>query len=253
MVFNGLFGLTEDKKLAPDEEIVWDDLCDRAVTSVFGDEHDWEWFKKYGFISWPKKVEEVYWGAFREGIRRQVYWEFMLDVRQKVEQIAKDAGLEGYLDLQQYDPLPMWCPIPAHEVDDESYDLYAFSWGDAMHGNANCQEQPWIDEVSKANPFTYYVNINEDTAKAKGLKAGDLVEIESSRGLKTKGVLQTRQGQHPDTLTVMGVSGHWAKGKPIAKGKGVNFNSLIDFRFSDMDPISASIDVCVKVRVTKTS
>ncbi len=251
MVFNGLFGLREEKKLAPDEEIVWEDLCDRAVTSVFGDEHDWEWFKKHGFVSWPKKVEEVYWGAFREGIRRQVYWEFMLDVGQRVERITKEAGLDGYLDVKQYDPLPMWCPIPAHEEEDESYDLYAFSWGDAMHGNANCQEQPWIDEVSRSNPFTYYVNINEDTAKAKGLQAGDVVEIESSRGLKTKGVLQTRRGMHPGTLTVMGVSGHWAKGKPIAKGKGVNFNSLIDFRFSDMDPISCSIDVCVKVRVKK--
>ncbi len=145
----------------------------------------------------------------------------------------------------------MWTPIPAHEVGDASYDLYAFSWGDAMHGNANCQQQPCIDEVSTSNPFTYYVNINEDTAKAKGLKAGDVVEIESSSGLKTKGVLQTRKAQHPSTLTVMGVSGHWAKGKPIARGKGVNFNSLIDFRFSDMDPISGSIDVCVKVRVQK--
>lgn len=31
----------------------------------------------------------------------------------------------------------------------------------------------------------------------------------------------------------------------------MNFNSLIDFRFSDMDPISGTMDVCVKVRVKK--
>jgi len=251
MVYNGLFGLREDKRLRPDEAIVWEDLCDRAVTSYFGDRYDWAWFKEHGFISWPKKLEEVYWGAFRKNIRHQVYWEFMVTAKERVEVITRELGLEGHLDIKQYDPRPRWTPIPAHEVEDASFDLYAFSWGEAMHGNSNCQEQPWIDEVSKSNPFTYQVNLNEETARRKGLKPGDLVEIESWRGLKVKGVLQTRKAQHPDTLTVMGVSGHWAKGQPIARGKGVNFNSLIDFRFSDMDPISGSIDVCVKVKVRK--
>jgi anaerobic selenocysteine-containing dehydrogenase len=251
MVYNGLFSLDEKRKLKPEDKIDWDDLCNRVVVSAFGEKYNWEWFKKNGFISWPKKVEEVYWGAFRKGIRHQVYWEFMVNTRKKVEAIIKEINLEGYLDLLQYDPLPMWVPIPAHEAKDKSFDLYAFSWGEAMHGNTNCHEQPWIDEVSRTNPFSYFVNINEATAKAKGLKAGDIVEIESWRGPKVKGVLQTRKGQHPETLTVMGVSGHWAKGQPIAKGKGVNFNSLIDFRFGDMDPISASTEVCVKVKVKK--
>lgn len=251
MVFNGLFCLDEKHQLAPDEKIDWEDLCDKVLRQMFGEEHNWEWFKKNGFISWPKKIEEVYWGYFKKDIRVQAYWEFLLGVREKVAEITKNIGLEGYLDLAQYDPCPIWRPAPANEVDDKSFDLYAFSWGDAMHGNSNTQQQPWIDEVSRMNPFTYFVNINEETAKAKGLKAGDLVEIESWRGLTVKGMLQTRQGIHPAALTVMGVSGHWAKGQPIAKGKGVNFNSLIDFRFADMDPISCTIDVCVKVKVRK--
>jgi anaerobic selenocysteine-containing dehydrogenase len=251
MLYNWLFGLDEKRAFQPDDKIVWDDFCNRAVLSAFGDGYDWEWFKKNGFISWPKKVEEVYWGAFRKGIRRQIYWEFMLGLKEDVGKISREIGLEEYIDMKQYDPRPMWTPIPAHEVEDASFDLYAFSWGDAMHGNSNTQEQPWIDEVSKMNPFTYYVNINEDTAKAKSMKAGDLVEIESSRGLKVQGMLQIRKGILPHALTVMGVSGHWAKGLPIAKGKGVNFNSLIDFRFEDMDPISGSTEVCVKVKVKK--
>lgn len=251
MVFNGLFSLSEENQLKPGDKLVWEDLCNRAVTSIFGAEHTWEWFKKNGFISWPKKVEEVYWGAFRKNIRHQVYWEFLINAKAEVETITRNLGLDAYLDTKQYDPLPMWTPNPAHEVEDPSFDLYAFSWGDAMHGNSNCQQQPWIDEVSKTNPYTYFVNINEDTARSKGLKPGDLVEIEASRGQKTVGMLQTRKAQHPETLTVMGVSGHWAKGQPIARGKGVNFNTLIDFRFSDMDPLSGSIDVCVKVKIRK--
>lgn len=251
MVYNGLFGLDEAHSLKPDEKIDWDDLCDKVLRQMFGEEHNWEWFKKYGFISWPKKIEEVYWGHFKKDIRVQVYWEFLLDVKKKLLEITKEIGLDGYLDMDQYDPLPLWRPTPANEVEDQSFDLYAFSWGEAMHGNSNTQQQPWIDEVSRMNPFTYFVNINEDTATAKGLKPGDQVEVESWRGLRVTGVLQTRKAQHPSTLTVMGVSGHWAKGQPIARGKGVNFNSLIDFRFADMDPISGTIDVCMKVRVKK--
>ena len=249
--YNGMLSLDEKRRIKPDEKIVWEELCDKAVTQAFGDEHNWEWFKKNGYIAWPKKVEELYWGHFKKDIRRQVYWEFLINTKEKVQAILEEIGLDGILDMQQYDPLPMWSPIPAHEVTDPSYDLYAFSWGDAMHGNSNTQEQPWIDEVSRTNPYTYFVNVNEDTAKSKGLKAGDLVEIESWRGLKVQGILQTRKGMHPQTLNIMGVSGHWAKGQPIAKGKGVNFNSLIDFRFGDMDPISGSIDVTVKVKVKK--
>ena len=49
----------------------------------------------------------------------------------------------------------------------------------------------------------------------------------------------------------MGVSGHWAKGMPIAKGKGVNFNSLIDFTIKGMDPLTATVDICVKCRLRK--
>jgi anaerobic selenocysteine-containing dehydrogenase len=103
------------------------------------------------------------------------------------------------------------------------------------------------------NPFTYFVNMNADTAARKGLKPGDRVEVESWRGLKVRGVLQVRKGQHPETLTIMGTSGHWAKGQPIARGKGVNFNSLIEVRFSDLDPLCANLDPLVKVKVTKLS
>ena len=49
----------------------------------------------------------------------------------------------------------------------------------------------------------------------------------------------------------MGVSGHWAKGMPVARGKGVNFNSLIDFSIRGMDPLTATVDILVKTKLTK--
>ncbi len=37
-------------------------------------------------------------------------------------------------------------------------------------------------------------------------------------------------------------------GKPIARGKGANFNKLVPF---DRDPVSTGVDACVKVKVYK--
>jgi anaerobic selenocysteine-containing dehydrogenase len=243
-------GLKGDEALKPTDKLVWEEVCDKAVTKYFGPEHNWAWFKEHGFISWPKKVEEVYWKCFKKNVRSHIYWEFLIDTGGKIKQILTDAGVGQDMEFRFYSPVPRWYPPPAHKAPPE-FDLFAFSWADAMHGNTSTAEQPWVDEASAMNPFTYFINMNADTATIKGLKPGDHVEIESWRGLKVNGVLQVRKAQHPNTLTIMGVTGHWAKGQPIARRKGVHFNSLIELRFSDIDPITASLDPLVKVKVRK--
>jgi anaerobic selenocysteine-containing dehydrogenase len=112
-------------------------------------------------------------------------------------------------------------------------------------------ETPWIDEVSAMNPFTYNVTMNADTARHKGLKDGDRIEIESVYGNKATGTLKVRRGQHPETLAIMGTAGHWAKGQPVARGKGTHFNALMDARMEECDPVSFNLELCLKVKVTK--
>jgi len=105
--------------------------------------------------------------------------------------------------------------------------------------------------MSKQNPFTYYVNMNSAAAHKYGFKPGDLVELETNMGHKTTGRIQIRESIHPECIGIMGVSGHWAKGMPIAKGKGTNFNSLIHFDIKTMDPLTATVDVCVACKLKK--
>ena len=56
-----------------------------------------------------------------------------------------------------------------------------------------------IDEISKMNPYMYNISISSETAREKGLRDGDMVEIRSIHGQTVTGRLATRKGQHPQT------------------------------------------------------
>ena len=251
--WNHELGLTGELAYGPEERIEWEDLCNRACIVHFGPKYDWKWFTEHGFIGWPKKKEEVFWRYYKKDVRIQLYWEFMIRCREKTKEIVEEAGLEGYFDFDWdvYDPCPKWFPNDFNIADKEEYPFYAFSFSESFHSNSNNQEIPWVDEISRLNPFTYYVNMNTKSAEAIGLKTGDLIEITTHRGHTTKGRIQTRESIHPECIGIMGVSGHWAKGMPIAKGKGVHFNKLLEFSIKSMDPLTATVDIGVKCKVKK--
>jgi len=169
-------------------------------------------------------------------------------VGKTVKKIATELGIE--VDWKQYVPLPEWFPCDIHKVDSQ-YGLYCSSYRDPLHLNANTMEQPWLDEASAMNPYTYNIVMSADTAREKGLNEGDTIELESDKGNKVRGTLHLRKGQHPLAVSIMGTAGHWAVGQPIARGKGVNFNSLMEMRWADCDPISFNMELCVRVKATK--
>jgi anaerobic selenocysteine-containing dehydrogenase len=197
---------------------------------------------------WPKKVEETYWRCFTDA-RVPVYLEFMIGMKEKIKAIADRIGIN--LHWEQYTPFVSWFPCGPHRVDDPSYDLYCFSYRDILHTGSATMEQPWLDEASKMNPYTYSATMNVQTAREKGLKDGDPVEIESSQGGKVRGTLKLMKGQHPETVGIAGTAGHWAKGQPIAYNKGINFNFLMGVRFEECDPITFNIETCVKIKIKK--
>jgi molybdopterin-containing oxidoreductase family molybdopterin binding subunit len=246
--WNNYAGFDEANRLRPTEKITWEQLGDRVVRHYFGADHDWDWFKKHGFISWAKKVEEVYWRYFLD-LRVPIYREHMIDLGQNIQEIAKKLGIE--MDWEHYTALPEWFPCPPHLVENAEYDLYCFAYRDPLHSNSHTMEQPWLDEVSMMNPYTYNITMNANMAKRKGLKEGDIIELESDKGNKVQGVVQLRKAQHPQAVAIMGTAGHWAPGLPIARGKGVHFNSLMELRWDECDPISLSYETCVKVKVSK--
>ena len=77
--------------------------------------------------------------------------------------------------------------------------------------------------VSDMNPYSYYININEETGKKKGLKNGQIIWVETDTGRRIKGPVSLIKGIHPEMVAVAGINGHWSKYLTIGRGKGVHF------------------------------
>ena len=232
-----------------DRQLTAAELGDAFVKSQFGPERDWKWFKERGFIRWPKRVEEAYWMWFLDLRIPVVYMEWLAHMKPFVEDFNRKTGL--FLDPQQYTPLISWYPATIHQVKDPQYDLYVFSYRDVLHAGSQTMEQPWLDEASRMNPWTYHITMNADTGKKKGLKDGDLVELETYLGRKEKGIIKLVQGHHPLTVGIAATAGHFARGMPIAMGKGANFDSILPLRWECTDPVSGNMECSVRVKVTK--
>jgi len=224
------------------------EMCDRVLQHFFGKNHGWEYFKEHGFIRWPKKVEEAYWRHFIDA-RHPIYLEYLVEIGERVKEITEEAGID--LDMEQYTPLISWFPCSIHRVEDPSFDLYCFSYRDIVHTGSHTMEQPWLDEASRMNPYTYNITMNTATARKRGLKDGDIIELESTSGGKVQGPLKLMEGQHPQTMGIAACSGHWARGMPIARGKGINFDTLMANDLEHVDPVSLNIETAARVKVRK--
>ena len=247
-VINFAGGLTGPYMLEPNGKYSWEEVVDRWAKSYFGPGHGLEWFKEHGLIKWPKKVEEVYWRAFVD-VRIPIYFEYFLRVGEDIKKITSELGINW--DISDYQPLPDWKPCPSHLVEQAGYDFYAFYYRVAWHTFSWTMENPWLNELSELDPWTYYVVINAGEGKRRSIRDGDLIWIESIDGYKIKGRVRLTEGIHPEALGIANNCGHWAEGLPIAKGKGARVCELqpIDLEHTDMP--TNNLDLCQKVRIYK--
>jgi anaerobic selenocysteine-containing dehydrogenase len=83
-----------------------------------------------------------------------------------------------------------------------------------------------------------------------GLRDEQMVWVENEKGRKVKGRVKLTQGIHPEGLGIGACAGHWGDGMPIAKGKGVFFNELLEIDWEHCSPINLNLDLCVRVKVS---
>ena len=246
--YNAQMRLEPPYRLEGDTKYGFDEICDRELKNNFGPERGLDWFKEHGVIKWPKKPQEVYWRAFVD-VRVPIYWEFMTPLGERSEAIAGPRGVKIHREF--FDPLPDFLPCPSHTCKKEGFDFYAFYYRDVIHANSFTTENAWLDEAGQLDPFSYTIAVNADSGRKKGLRDGEQVWVEVENGRKVKGRVHLTQAIHPEALGIAGCAGHWAgKGMPVAKGKGVFFNDLLELDATHASPVNLNLDLCARVKVT---
>jgi len=250
LLTNNLFGLVGPHALEGDRRYGWREIADHTYRAWFGDEHGLEWFETHGVMSWPKKVDEVFWKPFVHA-RAPLYNEWLKRAGEQVAEIARKNGMDG-VDTSGFFPLPDWRPCRAHTPRD-GFDMQAIYYRVPWHTFSMTYENPWLDEVSRGEPYSYFISINSRTAKEKGIVDGEPIEVEGADGGRIRGRARCTEGVHPEVLAVANNGGHWAKGMPFARGKGVFFNQLLPMDLEHTDLVSLSMDCDARVRVRRVA
>ena len=254
-LINIFLGLKEPYTLNPEREYTIEDIVDRQCKSLFGEQHGLDWFMEHGVMSWPKKVEEIYWKNFIK-VRVPIYFENILTIGHQIKQIAEDLGWQW--DTSDHQPLPDWKPCPSYLLKDPGYELYAFYYRLPFHTFSWTYQNPWLDEIGLLDPWAYNVIMNIHTAKKKGIVDGEEIWLENEKGHKLKGMARLVEAIHPECVAIANCGGHWAEGFPIAKGKGPRICEILAIIDHDnwqdyTDMVAGGIDTCVKVKVYKES
>jgi len=251
-IMNMVFGFQEPYTLDPSQKYTWEEMTDRRLKGIFGSKRSLDWFKENGLVKWPKKTEEVYWRPFIKA-RVPIYLEHFKTLGEQTEAIKQEHGIPGF-DTADFQPVPDWKPCASHEEKRPDFDLYGIYYRIPVQTFTSTYNNPWLDEVSRTDPYVYNIAINTETAGKKGIKNGDPVVIQSAgTGHKVEGRATLTESIHPEVIAYASGGGHWAKHLPMASQpeKGIGFAWLIPLNWDYIDGVSLNLDLCAKVKVTK--
>ncbi|MCX6012393.1 MAG: molybdopterin-binding protein, partial [Chloroflexi bacterium] len=182
-------------------------------------------------------------------VRVPIYLEELAHEGPKIKKLAEGAGVHA--EWEQYTGLISYFPTTTRKVPDDEFNLYCYSYRSTLHTGGQTHENIWLDEASRMNPWLYNIVINAETGKKIGLKDGDIIVVESNYGRKAKGPVKLTETVHPQCVGIATTAGHWVKGQPIAYGKGIYFNVLMELDLEHTDPVSGSLETSAKVKVYK--
>lgn len=246
---NTIWRIDPAYRLEPGRRYSMRDIAERQAKTILGHQFSADRIDKTAcFITREKTLAEAYPRSFLKA-RVPIYFEHLIDVREEVKAVTDRLGLDRW-DVSPYAPLLDFHSCEALEPDGE-YDLLIVNFKLPFHTFSITAENPWIDEISRANPYAYNVMMNSSTAAAKGLRDGDRVRIESRHGAEDA-MLRVTELIHPECLGIPGMFGHWAIRKTVARGNGASFNNLLPPPSeSRIDIITGQVDACARVRVRR--
>ncbi len=181
-----------------------------------------------------------------------IYFEFLKTTGEDIERVKRESGIAALkaFDTSDFRPLPDWQPCLSHEDKRGDFDLYCIYYRVPFHTFTSTQNNPWLDEISRIDPFFYNIAMNAETARSKGFQDGDWIELESAyTGGKVRGRVKLSQCVHPEVVAVCSGGGHWARDLPVQRDSdnGVSIAWLLPLAFEHLDIISFTQDLCIKV------
>jgi molybdopterin-containing oxidoreductase family molybdopterin binding subunit len=225
-------------------------MADHWMRSVCGDEHGLDYFREHGFYQSDvvRGARASYPRAFHSA-RIPLYLEHFIEAGESVRSFTEPRGIAW--DTSDYVPLVEWNPCLTEADAPAPFDLWVVNQKLPFMTFSHSAENPWLMDLATRNTKVFTVGINRATADRKGIADGDPIVLETPDGKRAEGIARLTEGVHPDCLVVPGVVGRWKVALKGADGKGVHFNSLLTYSLDRMDTLSAALDACVKVRVTR--
>jgi molybdopterin-containing oxidoreductase family molybdopterin binding subunit len=246
---NEIWGIDPAFRLEPGRRYTVREIAERQAKTIVGAEFSVERIRESAcLITREKTLAEAYPRPFIEA-RVPIYFEHMIQTGRDVKAVAEKLGLADW-DVTPYTALLAFFPCEALEPDGE-YDLLIVNFKVPFQTFSVTAENPWIDEISRANPYAYNVMMNSRTAASKRLHDGDPVLIESRYGFE-EATLKVTELIHPECLGIPGMFGHWAVRKTVSHKKGASFNNLLPPPSERrIDVVTGQVDSCVRVKVSR--
>jgi len=248
---NEWLGLTPPYQLEPDKKYDWTDIVNRQCLSATEGVHDLEWFKERCALQEPLPVQAQYDVHLQMKAKKLRYpIPYFEHVKKAGEELARNLASVGidWWPTGEYVPLPTYLPSVLDQVPPE-YDLYVTTIRLTQFGFGGDVDVPWLIEITELFPGQTEILMHPEAARARGIKDGDEVCVESEVGRVERRV-KLSQGLRPDTVVIAGQFGRWST--PVAKDKSwVSATALTPIKHSWTDPVCGTMQAVIKAKVYK--
>jgi molybdopterin-containing oxidoreductase family molybdopterin binding subunit len=242
-VLDGPYALKRDQKYT------WEEISDRWLRSQLGDDHGLDYMKAHGYYSGEQRPAKYTYPKVHNPGRVPLYLEHYIDAGQDVKAYMEMRGVEW--DTSDYTPMVDWKPCLTAEESPPEFDLWVVNHKLSFLAGTYSGENPLLMDVADRNSRVFTIAINRATAERKRIRDGDTICLETPHGRTAEGVARLTEGVHPECLAVPAILGRKALGRAATRGKGVHVNSLLTYTTRRMDMLSAAIDSCIKVKVSR--
>jgi anaerobic selenocysteine-containing dehydrogenase len=210
---------------------------------------DLDWYAERGHAVTPRRTED--WYRPWEGLRLRFYIEDIVRARDglKAKMDEAQVPIRHEWDWECYQPLPLPLVDPVHQEAKE-YDLYAITFKELQLNFGETVGNPWLDDIVFRDPVHATLQINARTGAQRGLKNGDMVQVESPYG-RIFGQVSLSQGVHPETVAISNSLSRMASQHRGVRSGGGHFNELLPANLKNTDACSSQLESVARVKITK--